>query len=421
MASHCRRALREDEICDLFEDEIMQNPHQVLTDTEGESSDSESEGLLSVGNASSSQNMKPTCRLPDIVGDSSESSRKNNVLLANVRGSNSPQIPVWKTKEIVTTVPIFNMQEGAVKTIFIDCKCPTDYFCKFFDEELINSIVYQSNLYVVQSNHHFAPFQASELYGFLGLTLLFGYHRLPAIRDYWSSARDLGVDLVKETMTRDRYKAILANLHVSDNLSMPVNNTDKLFKIRPMINHLNGVFQKCKLPPQWMSIDESMVLFKGRSSIKQYNPMKPIKRGYKLWCRSDCSGYTYEFDVYQGKAGDKSDANKENFGLGPSIVLRLTQSLKGKNHIVVFDNYFTSVELMQTLLPSHIYACGTVRKTRKGLIPLKADKDLKRGDFDFRSRPGTNICEVDGQSSSALSVKLSRHRASVGKKNTKKW
>ena len=34
-------------------------------------------------------------------------------------------------------------------------------------------------------------------------------------------------------------------------------------------------------------MNESMVLFKGRSSIKQYCPMKPIKRGYKLWVRAD--------------------------------------------------------------------------------------------------------------------------------------
>ena len=30
---------------------------------------------------------------------------------------------------------------------------------------------------------------------------------------------------------------------------------------------------------QHISIDESMFLFKGRNSLKQYNPMKPIKRG----------------------------------------------------------------------------------------------------------------------------------------------
>jgi hypothetical protein len=33
------------------------------------------------------------------------------------------------------------------------------------------------------------------------------------------------------------------------------------------------------------------------SNIKQYNPLKPIKRDYKLWCIADQKGYTLNFDV----------------------------------------------------------------------------------------------------------------------------
>lgn len=48
-----------------------------------------------------------------------------------------------------------------------------------------------------------------------------------------------------------------------------------------------------------MSVDESMVLFEERSSINQYNPMKPIKRGYKIWRLAD--RYISKFSVYQEK------------------------------------------------------------------------------------------------------------------------
>ena len=53
-----------------------------------------------------------------------------------------------------------------------------------------------------------------------------------------------------------------------------------------------------------------MILFKGRKSIKQDNPMKPIKRGYKMWMRIDMDGYISKFDVYQRKV---TQGNK--FGL----------------------------------------------------------------------------------------------------------
>ena len=47
-----------------------------------------------------------------------------------------------------------------------------------------------------------------------------------------------------------------------------------------------------------------MILFKGRSSLKQCNPMKPIKRGYKIWAKADMDGYMSKFSMYQCKKGE---------------------------------------------------------------------------------------------------------------------
>ena len=45
-----------------------------------------------------------------------------------------------------------------------------------------------------------------------------------------------------------------------------------------------------------------MIPFKGRSSMKQYMPKKPVKRGFKIWMRADAvNGYVSELDVYIGK------------------------------------------------------------------------------------------------------------------------
>ena len=49
-------------------------------------------------------------------------------------------------------------------------------------------------------------------------------------------------------------------------------------------------------PSQNISIDESMVCFKRRSTMKQYLPLKTIKRGFKIWCSSySCCGYLLKF------------------------------------------------------------------------------------------------------------------------------
>ena len=55
-------------------------------------------------------------------------------------------------------------------------------------------------------------------------------------------------------------------------------------------------------PSQNISINESMVCFKGRSTIKQYLPMKPIKRSFKLWC-SSCSSCEYRLEFRFTPAG----------------------------------------------------------------------------------------------------------------------
>ena len=50
-----------------------------------------------------------------------------------------------------------------------------------------------------------------------------------------------------------------------------------------------------------MAVDESMVPFKGRSSMEQYMPIKPVKRGYKVWCLAESrNGFVSQFDIYSG-------------------------------------------------------------------------------------------------------------------------
>ena len=57
-------------------------------------------------------------------------------------------------------------------------------------------------------------------------------------------------------------------------------------------------------PHSVCSIDEAMIRFKGRSTMKQYLPQKPVKRGINVWVRADSvNGYVSEFQVYHGKQG----------------------------------------------------------------------------------------------------------------------
>ncbi|XP_054259546.1 piggyBac transposable element-derived protein 3-like [Macrosteles quadrilineatus] len=110
--------------------------------------------------------------------------------------------------------------------------------------------------------------------------------------------------------------------------------------------------------------------------------MKPIKRGYKLWCISDQKGYTLKFDVYQGK-NEVIEAEYHGSGLGERVVLTLTKEISGKNRIVEFDNYFASIPLLERLRRENTLACATIRNDRAGM-PQNMKSGLERGEWDHR-------------------------------------
>ncbi|CAK1596150.1 unnamed protein product [Parnassius mnemosyne] len=138
-----------------------------------------------------------------------------------------------------------------------------------------------------------------------------------------------------------------------------------------------------------------MVKFKGRCSLKQYMPKKPIKRGFKIWARCDVkTGYLHQFEIYTGK-GDSI----ENEGLGYNVVMKLGNNLP-MNTLVVFDNFFTGCNLLEQLYDKHIYAVGTVRSNRKDLPETmkKQPKPLRLNKHEFSaltSEPITAIKWLD--------------------------
>ena len=95
-----------------------------------------------------------------------------------------------------------------------------------------------------------------------------------------------------------------------------------------------------------------MILFKGRTSIKQYKPEKTIKRsglgGYKPWMIAHTDGYINKFDAYQGKF-KQAPENMQSFGLGEHVFLSMVDHLHNRNHEVYLDNFFTSIPLLEHL------------------------------------------------------------------------
>ena len=126
----------------------------------------------------------------------------------------------------------------------------------------------------------------------------------------------------RKMLTRDRFKAIMAMLHIVD--FSKESKEDKLKKVRHFIDHMCQRCRKLYQPSANVAIDERMVKSKHRSGMRQYMPLKPVKFGLKLWVLAySLNGYTYDFDIYTGK-GEPLHEQGLGYGRGYSAGKKFT-------------------------------------------------------------------------------------------------
>jgi hypothetical protein len=114
-----------------------------------------------------------------------------------------------------------------------------------------------------------------------------GINDLPNMKLYWNKDMVFHNAFISSIMSRDRFLQIFYNLHLTGNSLEPKReskNYSKIYKVQSFIEILRRTFQENYRFGRYDTIDESMIKFKRRSSLKQYLPLKPIKRRYTVWC-----------------------------------------------------------------------------------------------------------------------------------------
>lgn len=283
-------------------------------------------------------------------------------------------------------------------------RSPLEYFKIFFDDNIINNIVDQTNLYSVQKKLVSVNTNYNEICNFFGILIISGIVNMPSYRMYW--AQETRYPVIADVMSRNRFEKLRTYLHFNDNEKMKNRGDpdyDKLFKLRPFINALQENFSNIE-PEEHNSIDEIIIPFKGRSSLKQYVKNKPHKWGIKVFARAGMSGIVYEFEIYVGKG----TADKAELGISGDIVVKLCSNLpKNRNFKVYTDNWFSSYNLMVALKNLGILSVGTVRTNRLENYKPKEDKVLKqegRGSSDYYTEPKNNVIAVKWQDNKSVNL-----------------
>lgn len=119
--------------------------------------------------------------------------------------------------------------------------------------------------------------------------------------------------------------------------------------------------------------------------MKQYLPSKPHKWGYKIFSFCGVDGMMYDFEVYTGKI--LPVPGEPDLGASSNVVLDLVKSVPtGINHLLYFDNWFTSLPLMTILPKKQILCLGTIRVNRLPGISFIVTKNSKQEGVHTKKR-----------------------------------
>lgn len=144
----------------------------------------------------------------------------------------------------------------------------------------------------------------------------------------------------------------------------------------------------------------------GRLSFKQYIKNKKSRFGIKLFKLCISLSNTLAIKVYAGK-----EANAE-LNVGSKIVLELSEPYLDCGRTLYVDNWYTSIELAESLNDRQTHLVGTLRANRKSNPKDVTEKKLKRGEV-ISMRSSSNILVLKWKDKRDLYMLSTKHNSEM--------
>ncbi|KAG8239428.1 hypothetical protein J437_LFUL018948 [Ladona fulva] len=229
---------------------------------------------------------------------------------------------------------------------------PFAYFTLLADDLILNFILRETNIYGKEK----LKTNKNDLYDF------------PVFTEAMSRL-DLSI--------YDRFLVILRALHFGRNpLPGEPKPEDPLYKVRNIVETFRNNMKKTYYPKKELSLDESMVMWRGRLYFRQYIQGKSHKYGIKIYMLSEPDGLVLNNLIYTGSR------DKEVGGIGHTekVVKKLLSDYENVGHAIYMDNFYNSPNLSLELLKKKIFSTGTLRPSRKGVPKDVMATKLKKGE-----------------------------------------
>ncbi|KAF2882122.1 hypothetical protein ILUMI_24044 [Ignelater luminosus] len=302
--------------------------------------------------------------MSSLEGGSSASLLDNSVSNAKIWCPISTTIsPLPLPRFQFTNVPSisFNINNEATVLDFVEL---------FLDQNLRKIVLDETNRFVENKrDSKWIWLTDDELMVFFATNILMLIIKKPTMPQYWSKKKIIITLIFKRIIDRKQFLLIKKYMHFYEdtNFNASTHPNAKLYKILSIDSYLNEKFQSLYTPDEDVTIDESLMLFKGRLGWKQYIPLKKAKFGIKSYmlCESK-SSYVWNFVIYMGK-GTQYDPNYVSYSCSTKIVTTLLKLLLGKEYCLTTDNFYMSPELADILIQHKTGNYGTVRANRKDM------------------------------------------------------
>jgi hypothetical protein len=234
-----------------------------------------------------------------------------------------------------------------------------------FPPDLVNIIVECTNDKARSEEFNFST-NREEITTYIGVCILIGVYKGKGepIRGLWSPTE--GRKCISQFMPRVRFELITKFMRYD--ITSSRQNRRQISKFAPMGTVFDMWEQRLSrpfIPHEYVTVDETLVPFRGRCSFRQYMPAKPAKYGIKFFCLCDATtAYCMRVRPY---LGTDNGANRA-VGLAQQVVLDLVKGLD-VGRTVVTDNFYTSLELAKNLKERSLGLLGTMRKNRREIPP----------------------------------------------------
>ncbi|KAL4500785.1 hypothetical protein ABPG72_020019 [Tetrahymena utriculariae] len=178
---------------------------------------------------------------------------------------------------------------------------------------------------------------------------------------YWSKNELLNTPSIKDLLSFDRFTSIRRMLSYIE----VIENENKISMIK-----------------RNLTIDESIIKYKGRNKLRVYMPLKPVRHGFKIYVLAESdSGYILNWQLHDGVPKSLTD-----------IVNPLVNIYSNKGFSIYFDRFYTSFGTLQSLSDKGFQVSGGAIKTRIKLSNYLKD-EIKRM-IQFECKFYTSLCKT---------------------------